>query len=77
MLRINRKPSVASVASAKLPSVYASRDYVEDGGRIAYGVSIPEKFGRSTSYVHKILNGARPADLPSPTASNISLIFSI
>jgi len=77
MLRINRKPIVAFAANAKLPTVYAPRDYVEDGGLIAYGVSIPENFRRSASYVDKILKGAKPGDLPVEQPTKLSLVINL
>jgi len=77
MLRINRKPIVAFAASAKLPTVYAPRDYVEDGGLIAYGVSIPDNFRRSASYVDKILKGAKPGDLPIEQPTKLRLVINL
>jgi putative ABC transport system substrate-binding protein len=77
MLRINRKPIVAFAANSKLPTVYAPRDYVEEGGLIAYGVSIPENFRRSASYVDKILKGTKPGDLPVEQPTKLSLIINL
>src|SRR5262245_16651210 len=77
MLRINRKPIVAFAASANLPTVYAPRDYVEDGGLIAYGVSIPDNFRRSASYVDKILKGAKPGDLPIEQPTKLRLVINL
>lgn len=47
-----------------LPSVWEAAAYVGDGGLLSYGPSFPDMFRRSAGYVAKILNGARPADLP-------------
>jgi len=48
----------------RLPSVWEAAAYVGDGGLLSYGPSFPDMFRRSAGYVAKILNGARPADLP-------------
>ena len=51
-------------AQHRLPAMYASRDFVEAGGLMAYGPSFTALFRRAATYVDKILKGARPADLP-------------
>jgi putative ABC transport system substrate-binding protein len=48
----------------RLPAMYASRDFVEAGGLMAYGPSFTALFRRAATYVDKILKGALPADLP-------------
>jgi putative tryptophan/tyrosine transport system substrate-binding protein len=40
------------------------RAYVRDGGLLSYGPSFPDMYRRSAGYVAKILNGAKPAELP-------------
>jgi ABC-type uncharacterized transport system substrate-binding protein len=77
MLRINRKPIVAFAASGRLPTIYAPRDYAEEGGLIAYGVSIPENFRRSASYLDRILKGAKPGDLPVEQPTKLTLIVNL
>ena len=67
-------PIVAFAANSNLPTVYAPRDYVEEGGLIAYGVSIPENFRRSTSYVDKVLKGTKPGDLPVEQPTKLNLV---
>jgi len=60
-----------------LLTVYAPRDYVEEGGLIAYGVSIPKNYKRSAAYVDKILKGAKPGDLPVEQPTKLSLIINL
>ena len=52
------------VSATRLPAIYPEREYVEDGGLMAYGANIPDNFRRAASYVDRILKGANPADLP-------------
>jgi ABC-type uncharacterized transport system substrate-binding protein len=48
----------------RLPTIYTVNEYVEAGGLMNYGVSVPDLFRRAAVYVDKILRGAKPADLP-------------
>src|SRR5262249_24266471 len=50
--------------SARLPTIYGLREFVEAGGLISYGPNFPDLFRRSASYVDKILRGTKPADIP-------------
>jgi putative ABC transport system substrate-binding protein len=47
-----------------LPTVYVEKCYVVDGGLISYGPDFIDQFRRGAEYVHRILRGAKPADLP-------------
>ena len=51
-------------AESRLPAMYALKEYVRVGGLMAYGPSIPDLYRRAAYYVHRILKGAKPADLP-------------
>jgi len=48
----------------QLSFVSGLREMVEAGGLMAYGASFRELYQRAASLVHKILQGANPADLP-------------
>jgi putative tryptophan/tyrosine transport system substrate-binding protein len=61
---ILRKETAALAAKYRLPVIYPSREDVEAGGLIAYGTNIPEQYRQAATFVHKILRGAKPADLP-------------
>ena len=56
----------------RLPAIYGSREFVDVGGLISYGVNYPDLYRRAAVYVDKILKGAKPADLPieQPTRFN-------
>ena len=65
---------IAAVAAAtRLPSVYGYRVHVEAGGLVSYGVDLNACVHRAATYVYKILNGARAADLPVELPTKLEL----
>ena len=70
-----RRPIAELAAKHRLPSVASFREYVEDGGLISYGQNLAEHFRRMTTYVDKILKGAKPAGLPVEQPTKFELII--
>jgi putative tryptophan/tyrosine transport system substrate-binding protein len=60
----NVEQIVALAAMHRLPAIYASKEFVEAGGLIAYGPSYPDLYRRAAAYVDKVLKGEKPANLP-------------
>jgi putative ABC transport system substrate-binding protein len=60
----NRNQLVDLATQNRLPAMYPLADYVRAGGLMSYGVDNLDLFRRAATYVHKILRGAKPADLP-------------
>jgi putative ABC transport system substrate-binding protein len=52
------------VAKNRLPAIYVVKENVVAGGLMSYGPSLADLFRRAAGYVHKILQGTQPADLP-------------
>lgn len=71
----NRAKLVHFAASKRLPAVYFAKDFVEVGGLMAYGPSLADGYRRAATYVHKILKGAKPADLPIEQPTQFELII--
>jgi putative ABC transport system substrate-binding protein len=61
----------------RLPTMYPSREYVEAGGLMSYGVNLPDQFRRTADYVDKILRGARPGDIPVEQPTKFDLIINL
>jgi putative ABC transport system substrate-binding protein len=59
-----RATIVALATKNQLPTIYSSREFVDEGGLMSYGVSYPDLYHRAATYVDKILKGAKPGDLP-------------
>src|SRR5262249_25427244 len=61
----------------RLPSIAVAREFVELGGLMAYGASIPGLVRRSATYVDKIFKGARPGDLPVEEPTKFDLVINL
>jgi len=48
----------------RLASIYLIRDYAKAGGLMSFGPDIVDNFRRAATYVDRILQGAKPAELP-------------
>jgi putative tryptophan/tyrosine transport system substrate-binding protein len=63
--------------TARLPTIYVVREFVETGGLMSYGPGFPDLFRRAADYVDKILRGAKPADLPVEQPTKYELVINL
>lgn len=61
----------------RLPTISGLKELAEAGGLIAYGASFGELYRRAASHVHKILQGARPSDLPVEQPAKFELVLNM
>jgi putative ABC transport system substrate-binding protein len=73
----HRKQITALAVKAKLPAIYFSRQYIEEGGLMSYGPNTVENYRHAAVYVDKILKGAKPADLPVERPTKIELVINL
>jgi putative ABC transport system substrate-binding protein len=68
---------IGFLAQSRLPGMYQLPEHVAAGGLISYGASLSDLFRRGATYVHKILQGAKPADLPVEQPTQFELVINL
>ena len=61
----------------RLPTMFHHRTYVDAGGLMAHGADSVEIWHRAAAFVSKILNGAKPADLPVEQPTKFELVINL
>jgi putative ABC transport system substrate-binding protein len=64
-------------AQRRLPVMAELRDYVDEGGLLFYGPSLPDMYRRAANYVDKIFKGIQPADLPVEQPTKYELVLNL
>lgn len=75
ILRVHMRQILTLATRFSLPTMYATRDFVEAGGLISYGTNITDAYREEGVYAGMILKGAKPADLPVMQSSKFELVI--
>ena len=73
----HRQLIVALAANYRLPTLYALREFVTDGGLMSYSTDLTDIFRRAASYVDRILKGEKASDLPVQAPTKFELIINL
>lgn len=76
-LLAHRVEIVNFAASNRVPTMYGYRGYVDAGGLMSYAPNDLDQYRRTAGYVDRILNGAKPADLPIQEPTRFEFVFNL
>jgi putative ABC transport system substrate-binding protein len=74
---VRHRKRILGFAASRMPTMFTHREFVEDGGLMAYGPSLAEEWRRTASFVDRILTGANPADLPVEQPMQFELLINL
>ena len=74
---LNSKTIVDLALKQRLPGMYPTRQFAEEGGLMAYGPLIGDLYFRAATYVDKILKGARSEDLPVEQPKKFEFVINL
>ena len=77
MFLLHRRRLAELAAISHLPTMHNIRAYVEAGGLMAYGPNPLDNNRRAAVYVDKILQGAKPTDLPVEQSMKFDLVINL
>src|SRR5215831_4081531 len=60
-----------------LPAIYPFKTFAAKGGLLTYGLDIPDIYRQAADYVHRILKGEKPADLPVQAPIKFELVINL
>lgn len=77
MITFNSRRIVELALKYRLPGMYPTKQFAEEGGLMAYGPLIADLYRRSATYVDKILKGANPGELPVEQPTKFELVINL
>ena len=73
----NREKIAAWAVKSRLPVVSGWAQFAEGGNLLSYGPNLRDSCYRLAAYVHKVLKGARPADIPVELPTRVEMVVNL
>jgi putative ABC transport system substrate-binding protein len=73
----HRAPTILAAARNNIPAVYAFSETARDGGLLSYATDRVDTFRRAASYVHRILRGEKPGDIPVQFPTKFEMVVNL
>jgi putative ABC transport system substrate-binding protein len=77
ILTDHRTETANLALKSRLPAIYMSSIWVDNGGLMSYGTSLTDLSRRAATYVDKILKGAKPGDLPVEQPTKFDFVINL
>jgi putative tryptophan/tyrosine transport system substrate-binding protein len=77
LVSANRTRIITLALGARLPTIFATRDFVQAGAFMSYGPNFADQFRRAAELVDKILRGTKPADIPVEQPTKFDLVINL
>jgi putative ABC transport system substrate-binding protein len=77
VINSSRAQIVEFTTKSRLPGIYYSSEFVQDGGLMSYATNITDLSRRAATYVDRILKGAKPADIPIEQPTKFELVINL
>ena len=74
---VHRNLIIALAARYRMPAIYSDRAFAAAGGLISYGPDRMDPYRRVASYIDRVLNGEKPADLPVQEPTKFELVINL
>ena len=76
-INAHRELIVSLAEKYRLPAIYPSRFFAAAGGLLSYGIDVLDMYRGAASYIHRILQGAKPGDLPVQQPTKFELVINL
>jgi putative ABC transport system substrate-binding protein len=77
LIEVHQQQIVDFTATRRLPAIFHRREFVEAGGLMSYAPNAADLYRRAATFVAKILQGARPAELPVEQPVKFDLVINL
>jgi len=77
LMTLNSKRIVELALEQRLPGMYPTNQFAEEGGLMTYGPRIGDMYRRAATYVDKVLKGAKAGDLPVEQPTKFEFVINL